>query len=161
MTVTNPIQQQYLERVTQLYNQVQTWGKDKFDFAIQGDYSVSDTTGDYQADRLAILRKVAQVGEDENTLVDFFPLGITFLYERGVVEIQGPWREEELVYLRADNLIYTERKGTREPVEKGFEGEGWYWLVLSLTQTQMVPLTKEVFFDLVKQGAGLFEEEMP
>lgn len=160
MAVTNQIQQQYLERVTQLYNQVQTWGKDQFDFAIQGDYSVSDTTGDYQANRLAVLRKAAQAGEDEETLVDFFPLGMTFLMGRGVVEVQGPWREEELVYLRADNLLYTERQGTKEPIEKGFEGEGWYWLIFSLTSTQIIPFTKEVFFDLVRQGAGLFEEEM-
>lgn len=39
---------------------------------------------------------------------------------RGVVEVMGPARDEELVYLREDNLIYTERRGFKEPVATGF-----------------------------------------
>jgi hypothetical protein len=88
-------------------------------------------------------------------------LSSTFIYDRGVVEVLGPARDEELVYLREDNLIYTERRGFKEPVEKGFQGEGWYLLLWPQIPTQVVPVTKEVFFDLVKKGADSFEEDLP
>jgi len=156
--ITQP-QQQYLERVTQLYDQVQTWGKDDFKFAIQEPYPVSDTTGDYPSKRLIVLKKDAPTGEE--SLVDFFPQGLTFLMGKGVVEVLGPWRDEELAYLHEDNLIYTERRGFKEPVERGFQGEGWYLLLWPQIPTQVVPVTKEVFFNLVKNGAGLLEEDLP
>ena len=156
--ITQP-QQQYLERVTQLYDQIQTWGKDQFNFAVQDPYPISDTTGDYPSKRLTVLRKQAQLGEE--SLVDFFPQGLTFIYDRGVVEVMGPARDEELVYLREDNLLYTERRGFKEPVETGFQGEGWYLLLWPQLPTQVVPVTKEVFFDLVKTGADSFEEDLP
>jgi hypothetical protein len=159
MTIITQPQQQYLERVTQLYDQIQTWGKDQFNFAVQDPYPISDTTGDYPSKRLTVLRKHAQLGEE--SLVDFFPQGLTFLMGKGVVEVLGPRRDEELVYLREDNLLYTERRGFKEPVETGFQGEGWYLLLWPQIPTQVVPVTKEVFFDLVKTGADSFEEDLP
>lgn len=155
----NPKQQVYLAQVEQLYRQVQNWGQEKFDFACLDHYPISDQTGDYQAKPLAMLRKNAPNGEA--VLINFFPLGLTFLKGKGVVEVQGAGSDEELVYLRKDNLVYTERNGQIYPLEEGFTGEDWYWLVTTQTPSQMRRLTPEVFWELVKTGSGLSQEELP
>jgi hypothetical protein len=159
VTTNNPKQEFYLRQVTQLYNQVQAWGKDKFDFVVQEQYPISDETGDYHAQRLTILKKSTPCGEDG--LIDFLPRGMTFLTGKGVIEVMGPLISEELVYLREDNLIYTERDGRVYPLEEaeGFKGEGWYWMVLTPGHSQWRPLTPDIFGEFVKRGADLFNNE--
>jgi len=159
VTTNNPKQQFYLQKVNQFYNQIQVWGKDKFDFAFQDHYPISDETGDYDARSLTILKKKASHGEEG--LIDFFPRGMTFLTGKGVIEVMGPLISEELVYLREDNLIYTERDGRVYPLEEaeGFKGEGWYWMVLTPGLSQWRPLTPDIFFEFVKRGADLFNQE--
>lgn len=145
-------QRLYLQQVQQFYKQIETWGKGQFEFTALTHYPINDITGDYQAEALVVLKKNAH-GSKEN-LVKFFPHGITFLTGNGVIEMQGPFGEEEVIYIQKENLMYTERHGQECPMYEGFEGDGWYWLVTDKANAWLRRFAKAEFLELVRIGTG-------
>ena len=154
------LRQFYLTQVEQFYQQVQEWGKGKIEFTPLEDYPIYDKTGDYQAPMLTTeIRQKNADGLDGNVV--FFPQGIVFLTNEGVIQMQGPFSEEELVHLQTGKLRYTVKNGQRQPRDEGFEGDGWYWMFGQLGNTKMRRLTKEVFWELMCRCAGYSLEELP
>ncbi len=154
------LRQFYLTQVEQLYQQIQQWGTGKMEFAFTDNYPVEDKTGEYQAQFLTanIIQKSQEVS---NGTVDFWPWGITFLTEEGIIKSHGTFNEEELVYMQKDQLTYTERNGQILPLDEGFEQDGWYWMFGKLSEIKMRPLTEEVFWELMRRCAGYSPEELP
>lgn len=149
----------YVTQVEQLYQQIQTWGKGKMEFTLT-EYPIGDKTGEYQT--YLLTAEIIQKNPDElEGIVDFFPQGITFLTEEGVIELHGPFSEEEFVYKYKDKLMDTERYGQTMPLDDGFE-DGWYWTFTnSLGKPQMHRFTEKVFLELVRGCTGYSAEELP
>jgi len=154
------LRQFYLTQVDQLYQQIQKWGTGKMEFAFTDNYPIYDKTGEYQVPILtAEIIKNSQ--EVPNRTVDFLPQGLTFLTEEGILKSHGTFNEEELIYMQTDKLMYTERHGQTVLVDEGFETDGWYWMTLKLGHTKLRPLTKEVFWELVRSSTGYAQGELP
>jgi hypothetical protein len=151
------LRQFYLTQVAQFYQQIQAWGTGKLKFTPPEDYLIYDKTGneDYHAHTLTakIIKKNADGLEG---IVHFFPHGITFLTEEGVMELCGAFGKEELIYMQADKLRYTYRREPPEPLDEGFEDEDWYWMFMFTPsdKTQVRRLTAAVFWEMVGRCAG-------
>lgn len=154
------LQQFYVRQVEQFYQQIQEWGTGKIKFAVTEHYPISDKTGEYQASMLTA--KITKQNADGLTgIVNFFPQGIVFLTNEGVIQMQGPCSEEELVHLQTEKLRYTLKNGQRQPRDEGFEGDGWYWMFGKLGHTKMRRLTEAVCWELMRRCAGYSPEELP
>jgi hypothetical protein len=152
------LQQFYVAQVEQFYQQVQEWGKGKLEFTFT-DYPISDKTGDYKSSILTA--EIIQKNADElEGIVDFFPQGTTFLTEEGVIELQGPFNEAELVYVQKDKWVNLGRDSQTLPLY-----DGWYWFPKdwfsgdSLSKTQIHQVTEAVFWELLRDCTGYSQEE--
>jgi hypothetical protein len=165
MTLTEDLQkllelrQFYLAQVAQFYQQIQEWGKDKLKFTPPEDYPIYDKTGEYQSQQLTaeIIKKNA---DGLKGIIDFFPHGITFLTEEGVIGLHGSFDEEELIYMQREKLWYTERNGQTVPRDEGFEADGWYWMEFERGNTKMHRLTEGVFWEVVGRCTDYSQEEL-
>lgn len=154
------LRQFYLTQVDQLYQQIQKWGTGKMEFAFTDNCPIDDKTGEYQAQVLTV-NPIKQSQAVSNGTVDFWPWGITFLTEEGILKSHGAFNEEELVYMQTDKLTYTERNGQVIPLDEGFEQDGWYWMFGKLGETKMRQLTEPVFWELIRKCTGYSTEELP
>ncbi len=98
------LRQFYLTQVDQLYQQIQKWGTGKIEFAFTDNYPIYDKTGEYQT-RLLTAEITQKHPDGLEGIVDFFPQGITFLTEEGVIQLHGPFSEEDLIYMQKDKPV--------------------------------------------------------
>jgi hypothetical protein len=146
----------YLQQIEQLYQQIQTWAKGKFNVVVpRSTYLMNDVTGDddYQVSRLSVFQKDSL--NENDTLLDFLPRGITFLSGIGVVAVEGHYSDDEVVYMQKDTVRYTERNGKRCLMYEGFVEDGWYLVVRGDDPSTVQRLTEAEFLQLVKKGEGL------
>jgi len=140
-------QQLYLETVNQFFGQVKEWLPESVETVQIENALLEDKTGEYEVPLLSIIKK--GVLTPDSVIANLLPQGISFLTGEDLIEIKGAWDEEELAYIRQKNLIQTVRHGKECLMDEGFEKEGWYWILIN--QDQIRPITKELFFEIIRK----------
>ena len=140
-------QQLYLETVNQFFGQVKEWLPESVETVQTKNALLEDKTGEYEVPLLSIIKK--GVLTPDSVIANLLPQGISFLTGEDLIEIKGAWDEEELAYIRQKNLIQTVRHGKECLMDEGFEKEGWYWILIN--QDQIRPITKELFFEIIRK----------
>jgi len=147
MTTPQEKQQLYLEKVNQFFGQVKKWLPNSFKTVQIENHLLEDKTGEYKTPLLSILKK--EVPEVEGIIANLIPEGISFLTDDALIEIKGAWDDEEIAYIQEKNLIRTVRDGKECLMDEGFETEGWYWIIKA--NNQIRPMTKAIFFEIIKK----------
>jgi len=140
-------QQLYLENVNKFFGQVKKWLPTPFETVQIENHLLEDKTGEYETPLLSIIKK--DVPAADGVIANLIPEGISFLTNDDLIEIKGAWDEEEVAYIQEKNLIHTVRSGKECLMDEGFETEGWYWIIK--TKNQIRPITKEIFFEIIKR----------
>jgi len=140
-------QQLYLEKVNQFFWQVKEWLPEPFETVPTENALLEDKTGKYEVPRLSIIKK--GVSTPDSVIANLLPEGISFLTGEDLIEIKGAWDDEEVAYIRKQNLIHTVRHGKECLMDEGFEKEGWYWIIIN--QDKIRPITKEIFFEIIRR----------
>jgi len=112
----------YLQRVNQLYQNIQDWLKNDDLVCTQSEVEIAETLGEYVVPTLAI-QTVA--GED---LAALKPVGASVLHAEGMIEVTGWLDRDYIMYMQAGGPGFIDPAGLRHPFYKGIGEEGWYWL---------------------------------
>ncbi len=144
----------YLERINEFFAQVKTWLTD--DLAkVPIPRHISDETGEYDAFGMAIVKKDIQ--EPDDTVADLLPQGCSVLLAEGMIELDGPYGSESVVYLEQSKIMLLPRNGKTRPMFKGVDHDGWYWLE-DPRRSRMLPMDSELLFELLEMVSG-YESE--
>jgi len=148
---------EYLNNISEFYNIVTEWLRDKSLFCKERDYNINEKlSGEYSAKKLLIFKKDAS-----NQIAEICPVGAWIIGADGRIDLIGDFDQQILIYLKKDIKIKTPTgittggKSHDLPENsyshyKGFEQSGWYWIEdKRLGKAHAV--NKELFFDLLAE----------
>ncbi len=112
----------YLQRVNQLYQNIQDWLKNDDLVRTQSKIEIAETLGEYVVPTLAIQ---TAAGEELATLK---PVGADVLLVEGMIEVTGWLDHDYVLYLLAGGPTFLDPTRIKHPYYKGIGEEGWYWI---------------------------------
>ncbi|MEK8016133.1 MAG: hypothetical protein VSS75_004635 [Candidatus Parabeggiatoa sp.] len=121
--------QLYLDRVSDLFSQIKTWFKGELEIATDV-IQVGEPLGTYEAPSLIIREK-----GKEDILANITPKGAGVILTEGMLEMKGWLDRIHLDYMNKGGPQVTLVPGKIQPVFKGINQEGWYWIVDPVTKT--------------------------
>jgi len=122
--------QLYLERVSDLFSQVQTWFKGELEIATADTIQIKEPAGIYEAPTLSIREK----GQTE-ILANLIPKSSGTILFEGTIEINGGLDQIHLEYMTKGGPQVTLTPGNTYPMLNGVNQNGWYWIVDPVTRT--------------------------
>jgi hypothetical protein len=112
--------QRYLQRVNQLYANIQHWLQNQPLQIHVSDLEIAETLGRYHVPQLAIATTQG------DTLAKFQPVGAAVMLAEGAIEVKGWLDQEYLVYMKQSDP---------QTFYQGIEMDGWYWIEQRLAAT--------------------------
>jgi hypothetical protein len=145
--------QRYIERLKDLYQEVEKWIKQKGLVAKEQDIEINEEVpGRYKAPALTIQ------SEHGEQVAELLPIGAWIIGAEGRVDLIGKLDRTNLVFLQMGGPVV--KKSLRDsigkveevsrPLFKGVSQAGWYWIGES-RRGRAHPLTKELFLDLLSE----------
>jgi len=131
----------YLQRVNQLYQNIQDWLKNNDLVCTQSVVEIAETLGEYLVPTLAIQ---TAAGED---LAALKPVGADVLLAEGMIEVTGWLDHNYVLYLLAGGPTFLDPAGIKHPYYKGIGEEGWYWI--NRLNTHALRLNKPSLLQLI------------
>ncbi len=104
--------QQYLQRVNQLYTNIQHWLRDQPLQIHRSEIEIAETLGRYHVPQLAIATPA------NDTLAEFQPAGAATLGADGIILVRGWLNQEYVLYLQTAGYY---------SILQGVQEDGWYW----------------------------------
>lgn len=127
--IANPtkIQQIYKQRVNDFFAQVETWLPDELETVIiSNEHLIEDETGRYAVTSISIVKK--DTSEPDDVVASLLPQGVSVLLADGLIELNGPFATESILYMQKDSLIIHDSAGKERKMFGGLKQDGWHWL---------------------------------
>lgn len=102
----------YLQRVNQLYANIQHWLQDQPLRIHVSDLEIAETLGRYQVPQLAIATTQGDL------LAEFKPAGAATIGAEGIILVKGWLNQEYVLYLQTAGYY---------SISQGIQMDGWYW----------------------------------
>jgi hypothetical protein len=140
--------QRYLERVEQLYTPIKQWVREENLVIVPSRVDTIERQATYKVTQLTLK---TQEGE---TLAEIKPTSSMLVAGEGLIEIEGWFGKETLVYMIKDRLMITKpsrkdrTKNVTVPMYEGIDVDGWYWIEDS-RRNRAHRLDKSIFLELI------------
>jgi len=118
----------YLQRVNQLFTDIQAWLQDEKLIAVLTELEIVDTLGNYNVTLLTIKTPTGK------KLVDFRPRGVLAILAEGLIYIEGWLGIEYLAYMVDGGSYFfkteinEKKEWIKTPYYSTVSVDGWYWI---------------------------------
>ncbi len=138
----------YLERIEQLYTPIKQWLREENLVIVPSRVDTIERQATYKVTQLTLK---TQKGE---TLAEIKPTSSMLIAGEGLIEIEGWFGKETLVYMIKDRLMITKpsrndrTKNVTVQMYEGIDVNGWYWIEDSRRNRAHL-LDKSIFLELI------------
>ncbi len=119
--------QLYLQRVEQLYTNIQDWLKDEELILVPSDFEIIDAFGSYKGTLLTVKTPTGK------KLAEFQPRGASVVLAEGLINVDGWLGSEYLAYMVDGGPCFIRLTNDNEekkwtPYYSAIQVDGWYWI---------------------------------